>query len=352
MAKLSFGIFVVGLLVLQACSGAPGNNSSGRRGPSPTLAVEAVVLEPSELEEKIATTGTIFANEEVELKSEISGRVVGIYFQEGSRVKKGTLLVKLDDSDLKAQLKKLLVEENYARQDSSRQAQLMEVSATTQEVFDAAMNRLKTAQADMALVSVQIDKTEIRAPFSGVIGLRQISEGSYLTPSNIISVIQEVDPIKIEFKVSEKYASQVKPGMEISYTVTSSDKLYTASVYAVEPKIDFDTRTVAVRAKSRNPGMELFPGGFAEIEIILDRVEDALVVPSQAVIPDLNGQIVYLSKSGKVRQVSVDIGVRMERTTQLTAGVSPMDTVITTGLLQVRENMPIRIKEIKEIEND
>jgi len=312
--------------------------------------VEAVLLEPIELENKISATGTIMANEEVDLRIEVSGKVIGIYFDEGSRVKRGQLLVKLDDRDLKAELKKLQVQEEFAKQDSARQAQLMEVSATTQEVYDAALNRVNTAQAEIALVRVQIDKTEIKAPFSGIIGLREISEGSYLTPATSISLIQEIDPIKLEFKIPEKYVGLVKPGMKVNFKITSSDKLYTATIYAIEPKIDFNTRTVAIRAKSSNPGLELLPGGFAEIEIILEKLVDALVVPSQAVIPDLNGQIVFISKNGKAKRVEVNVGVRMERTIQLTEGVSAMDTVITTGLLQVKNDMAVKIKELKSID--
>ena len=312
--------------------------------------MEAVLLEPIELENKISATGTIMANEEVDLRIEVSGKVIGIYFDEGSRVKRGQLLVKLDDRDLKAELKKLQVQEEFAKQDSARQAQLMEVSATTQEVYDAALNRVNTAQAEIALVRVQIDKTEIKAPFSGIIGLREISEGSYLTPATSISLIQEIDPIKLEFKIPEKYVGLVKPGMKVNFKITSSDKLYTATIYAIEPKIDFNTRTVAIRAKSSNPGLELLPGGFAEIEIILEKLVDALVVPSQAVIPDLNGQIVFISKNGKAKRVEVNVGVRMERTIQLTEGVSAMDTVITTGLLQVKNDMAVKIKELKSID--
>ena len=327
------------------CSEGAGDSDVGQRVPL-LLTVETVVLYPEYLESKISTTGTILPNEEVELRSEISGRVIGIYFKEGSRIKKGELLLKLDDSDLKAQLKKLRVEVEYAKQDSSRQAQLMEVSATTQEVYDAALNRLRIAQADIELVGVQIDKTEIRAPFNGVVGLRQVSEGSYLTPAGVISQFQEIDPVKVEFKVPEKYAGQVKAGMNVDYTVSSSKNKFSAEIYAVEPRIDANTRSVTVRAKSANPMFELFPGGFAEIEIILDKMEDALIVPSQAVIPELNGQVVYLYKSGKVKQASVEIGVRSERTTQLTSGVMPMDTVIITGLLQVKDNMPIGVKSV------
>ncbi len=332
------------------CSGKAGNGESSVERTNTLLTVEAVVLQPQHLENKITTTGTILANEEVDLKSEINGRVVSINFEGGSRIKRGQLLVKLDDSDLKAQLKKLKVEVEYAKQGSSRQAQLMEVSATTQEVYDAALNRLKIAQADIELVTVQIDKTEIRAPFNGVIGLRQVSEGSYLTPASIISQFQEIDPVKVEFKVPEKYAGRVTDGMKVNYKVTSSNKEFSGIVYAVEPRIDANTRTVTVRAKTSNPKFELFPGGFAEIDIVLEVLENALVVPSQAVIPELNGQVVYLYKSGKAKQVAVEVGVRAERTIHLSSGVMPRDTVITTGLLQLKDDLPIEIKSL--IDND
>lgn len=345
---LSF-LSITGLIV--GCSSGSGSNiSQSEKRSSQPLAVEAVILEPQNLVERIEATGTLIPNEEVELKTEISGRVIGISFTEGSRVARGRLLVKLDDSDLKAQLSKLKVQEEYGRQDSTRQAELIEVGATTQEVYDAALNRLKTTQADIRLTQVQIDKTEIRSPFSGIIGLRQISEGSYVTPATTITNIQEIDPIKIEFKVPEKYVSRIKRGMDVSYTITSSDKSYTASIYAIEPKIDIDTRTVAVRALSANPAFELLPGAFAEIEVILNETSEALLTPSQTIIPELNGQVLYLYKGGKVVKVNVEIGVRNEKTIQLTKGVQPLDTVITTGLLQVKDGMPIEIKNIIELQ--
>lgn len=333
------------------CSEGAGNGTERQKRTTPTLAVEAIVLQAQVLENKISATGTIIANEEVELKSEVSRKVTKIHFIEGSRVKRGELLVKLDDRDLIAQLRKFRVAERFSKQDSSRQAQLLEVSATTQEVYDGALNRLMTAQADIELVKVQIEKTEIRSPLNGIIGLRQISEGSYLTPSVVISIIQEVDPVKLEFKVPEKYAGQVSKDMEVNFRMTNSQKEFHSVIYAIEPKIDFATRTVTVRAKSSNPNLELLPGGFAQIEIVLNKMNDALLVPSQAVIPDLNGQTVYLYKSGKVRRMAVDLGVRLERTVQLSSGVNPMDTVITTGLLQVREGMSIDIKRIVTLEN-
>jgi len=339
--------------IASGCSDGTGSNSvAGKTISNPIIGVEAVVVQPRSLENRIWTTGTVLANEEVELKSEVSGRVTAIRFDEGSRITRGLIMVKLDDSELKAQLKKLSVQEEYAKHDSSRQAQLMEVSATTQEVYDMAMSRLKTIQADKEVVMVQIDKTEIRAPFNGILGLRNISQGSYITPATIITDIQEIDPIKLEFKIPEKYANYIKPGMVVSFTVASSTQNFKAQVYAVEPKIDFNTRTVTVRAKSSNLGYELFPGGFADIAITLEKMDQALVVPSNAVVPDLNGQIIFIYRNGKVRQVGVEIGVRTERTIQITEGLNPMDTVIVTGLLQVKDGLPVQIKTINDIPFD
>ncbi|MBW6460389.1 MAG: efflux RND transporter periplasmic adaptor subunit [Bacteroidales bacterium] len=304
--------------------------------------VKAIVATPRELENRIYTTGTILANEEVEIRAELPGRITAINFQEGSYVKKGFLLLLINDSELQAQLKKLTLDEQLAREDVFRKEKLLEIKAISQEEFDIAQNQLGVIQANMELVSSQIDKTKIYAPFSGRIGLRHVSPGGFISSANLVARMQQTDPVKIEFTVPEKYIANITVGMQIEFTVAGNDSTFTGAIYAIEPRIDLSTRTFAVRARCVNPGNVLIPGAFARITIILEKISDALALPSEAIIPDMMGKKVMLVRNGQVKSVYVETGIHTEYEVQVTSGINPLDTVIISGLLQLRENMPVK----------
>lgn len=305
--------------------------------------VSGVVVFPKEIENKIYTTGSILANEEVEIRSEVSARVVNINFTEGGWVNRGDLLVKFNDMDLLAQLKKLLIEESLSKEDVYRKTKLLELAAISQEEMDIARNQLEVIQADIELVRSQIAKTEIFAPFSGQIGLRYISPGGFATPSMLIARLIEVDPVKIEFAVPEKYLGKIKNGSEVFFQTDSYDSTFTGIVYAVDPKIDPSTRSLSIRARCQNKEKLIFPGSYAKVEIVIEKLTNALIIPSEAIIPDIRGEKVYVSENGMVKIVYITTGIRGEREVQVSAGLQPGDTVITTGLLQLRENMKVDV---------
>jgi membrane fusion protein (multidrug efflux system) len=351
-------VFTMGLLMLPAAGmffliagctsdGSESRNPNAQRSATRGFLVEATVLKPRELLNKIYTTGTILANEEVELRSERTGRVTGIFFDEGSRVQKDQLLVKIDDSELRAQLKKVEIQEKLAGDEEYRKRQLWEMNGLSQEEYDISLNQLKTAQAEKELLQAQIAKTEITAPFGGVIGLRYVSTGGYVSSNTLIATLQEVDPIKIEFSVPEKYGSYIHKGTAITFTLTGSERVYNGTVFAAETRIDVATRTVRVRARSANSDRTLVPGAFAKIEIVLEKIPDALTVPSEAVVPELGGQKVFLFQKGVARSAAVQTGLRTEDEVQITAGVEPGDTLIVTGLLQLRDGLPVEISNLK-----
>ncbi len=305
--------------------------------------VNGVVVMPKEIENKIYTTGSILANEEIEIRSEVSGRVVKINFTEGGWVNRGDLLVKINDVDLQAQLKKLLLEVSLSKEDVYRKTKLLELDAISQEEMDIAKNQLGVIQADIELVGSQIAKTEIFAPFSGQIGLRYVSPGGFATPSMLIARLMEVDPVKIEFAVPEKYLGKIKNGTEVFFQTDSYDSTFTGIVYAVDPKIDPSTRSLSIRARCQNKEKLIFPGSFAKVEIVIEKLTDALIIPSEAIIPDIRGEKVYVRENGMVKIVYITTGIRGEREVQVSAGLQPGDTVITTGLLQLRENMKVDV---------
>lgn len=320
------------------------NNGAGNN----LLLVDVFIVKPDTIEDKIFTTGTLRANEEVQLSSESSGLIEEIYLKEGREVNRGDLLVKINDSELKAQLRRAEFRLNLAEDREARQKQLLEKGGISQEEYDATLNEVNVLRAEVALINAQIDKTEIRAPFSGMLGLKYVSAGSYINPTSRIAALQDIDPIKIDFSVPERYASQIEVGNQVIFSVQGIEGKQTATVYAKEPRIDSETRTLQVRAQSANPDGKLLPGAFADLELTLNTIEDALMVPTIALVPELQGQKVYLLKKGVVVPQSVQTGIRNESHIQITEGVSEGDTVLTTGLLQVRPQMKVQVNNVVE----
>ncbi|MEZ4912118.1 MAG: efflux RND transporter periplasmic adaptor subunit [Saprospiraceae bacterium] len=307
-----------------------------------TLTVDGIIAKESILSDAIQVTGSVLANEEVELRSEISGRVTGIYFSEGSFVKKGQLLVQVNDDELKAQAKKIEVEMELQREREDRQKQLLTAKAISQDEFDITSTNVKLLQANLDILQSQIKKTQILAPFSGKIGLKHISIGSIITTSTTIASLQETNPIKLDFNIPEKYNHLVKTGSQVTFTLANSTKNYTATVHAKEPKIDPQTRTVSIRAKASNPNQELVPGAFAEIKMKISQQYKAIKIPTVAYIPDINGAKVLSVKDGKVKPIPVKAGTRTENDIEVT-GISVGDTILTSGILQLKPQMPVHV---------
>jgi len=340
------GILVSGFLFLSSCTGKK-SETGGQGGPK-AVTVNGFVVTPRLLENKINSTGTMEANEEVQLRSETPGRIISINFNEGTYVRKGELLVKINDQELQAQLKKLQLEENLAMDDVYRKQKLLEMKAVSQEEYDISANQLGIIRAEIDLVKSQIAKTEIYAPFNGMIGLRHVSPGEYVSSTTLVALLIQEDPVKIEFSIPEKYREKAKKGTMIKFTVEGIDSIFTGQVYATEPKIDPSTRNVILRAVCSNPRNILVPGSFAKVVIVLESFADALVIPSESVIPQLNSEKVYICSNGKAVSRIVTTGIRTERGIQITKGISTGDTVILTGLLQLREGLDIRVKVPEE----
>ena len=318
-------------------------SSSNPRSGEVRIPVRGLVVTPQPLDNKIVATGNILATEEVELRSEVSGKVTQILFKEGSHVNKGDLLVKINDSELKAQLQKAESREKLLEEKESRQRRLREVNAISQEQYDEVLNDLTGVKAEVGLLNAQVQKTEIRAPFGGVVGLRFISEGSYIDPSTLIARMQDLSSVKIDFSIPEKYAAMTQRGNKIRFTLEGSSKINEGTIYAVEPKIDPVTRTLRLRALARNEREVIVPGSFAKIELLLKRQDDAVLIPTYALIPDLQGQSVYVAKNGRAALVPVETGIRTEDRIQILRGLGMNDTVVTTGLLQLRPGIAVAV---------
>lgn len=308
----------------------------------PPMAVQVHVLKGEPLDNSIVTTGTLMANEEVELVSELAGRVTLIGFDEGGSVSAGQVLVRINDDELQAQLRKAEANLKLATDDEGRKKQLLAVSGISQEQYDASQAALAGLKADADDLRARIAKSTIRAPFSGKVGLRSVSEGGYVASNTIIAKLQQTDPMKVEFAVPERYGRTMKPGATITFTLEGDTATYAGNVYAVDPSVDAATRTVKVRARSANKDGRLIPGAFAKVDVRLDRINDALVIPAEALIPDIQGQKVLLMKGGKAVSARVQLGNRSANSVQLTSGVQAGDSVIVTGLLALRDGAAVR----------
>ncbi len=311
-----------------------------------TLRVRAYRVIPILLTERLTTTGTVRANEEVEIVSEISGKISDIYFKEGSRVTVGQLLLKIDDSELAAERQRALYRVALAERAEARQRQLLEDGVISSENYDVAFGELNVLRAELQLIEAQLLKTEIRAPFSGVIGLRWVSPGSYLSSQTRIASLNELDPIKLDFAVPEKYSALMKVGDGISFEVEGFNRNFPGTIYAVEPSIDASTRSLRVRARCPNSDGALIPGAFANVDLVLRSIPDALTVPSIAVIPELGGKKVFVYEDGAAQPRSVETGIRSETAVQITSGLDEGDLVITSGILQMQPGLEIEIEEV------
>ena len=248
---------------------------------------------------------------------------------------------------MQAQLQRARYRLDLATERERRQQKLLEKGGISQEDYDATLNEVNVLKSEVQLIQAQIDKTEIRAPFTGRVGLKYVSDGSYISPTTRIASLQNINPVKLDFSVPERYVNRVKVGDVITFTVQGTDREFDGEIYAIEPKIDSQTRTLQLRALSDNEEGLLVPGAFADIELILETIDNALMIPTISLIPELQGQKVYLFKNGSVSEQRVQTGLRTAESVRIVEGIQPGDTVLTTGLLQAREGMPVRINEIQ-----
>lgn len=324
---------------------AIGPSVGGQRGGK--LSVEAVIIKPTKLDNKLTVTGSVQANESLELKSEGSGKITGLYFKEGKQVKKNDLLLQINDEEIRAQLQKQKYNKKLNEDNEFRQRKLLEKDAISQEEYDNALNRLNTTQADIRVLEAQLEKTKVKAPFDGVIGLRYISEGAYISPNTSIATLYNISPAKIEFAVPGRYSTQVTVGKRILFTIENDLKVYEGEVYAIEPRIDPETRTLKIRALADNSSGVLLPGQFVKVEVILESTDNAILVPTEAVIPEQGGKKVYIAENGKAKEVKIETGLRMERLLEVLSGLKANDTLITTGILQMRPGLDIEVSVIR-----
>lgn len=319
------------------------NTQSGRRA----LNVTAEVVKPRSLTDEIVISGELIPDEEVSLSFESSGKIVSIDFTEGSYVNKGQLLAKVNDGPLQAQLKKLESQLQLAQDRVYRQSALLEKDAVSKEAYEEAQTNLASLKADIELMKENIAQTELRAPFDGIIGLRQVSEGSYASTGTVVATLTKITPLKIEFAVPERYASVIKPGMNLTFNMEGHLESFPARIYATESKVDRVTHTLPVRALYANSRGELLPGRFTNIHLKTQEISDAIAIPTEAIVPEMGVDKVFLYKNGKAQPTAITKGIRNEARVQVLTGLNYGDTVITSGTMQLRTGLAVTLDEVK-----
>ncbi len=343
-----FGAVTAGVLSgCQSKKGGTGSAASQRqRGP---LMVEGFVVQPSSVSEDVEVSGTLLPSETTTIRSEVSGRITQLNFNEGTIVPTGFLLVKLFDQDLQAQLRKLQVQLEIAIKTVQRQRELLAINGISQQDFDLSALNVDNLKADIQTIKISISKTEIRAPYEGQIGLRNVSLGAYLSPADIITTLRDVKKLKLEFSIPEKYAKNIGKGYIVKFKVDGGKKIHEAVVLATEGNVDQNTRTLKIRAIVSGNDPELVAGIFAKVNLQMGQDSMALMVPTQAIIPQArNKQLIIFRKDSALFAV-VETGLRDSAYIQIMRGLHPGDTIVTTGLMAVRPNAKIKITKVNRI---
>ncbi|GHN00355.1 MexH family multidrug efflux RND transporter periplasmic adaptor subunit [Cytophagales bacterium WSM2-2] len=318
-------------------------NATRQSGP---VMAEGFVVEPHLESEKIEVPGSLLPTEETQIRPEVTGRIVILNIQEGTYVRKGEVLVKLFDQDLQAQLKKLQVQLEISNRTVERQRDLLKINGISQQDFDLSALAVDNLKADIQSTQIAISKTEILAPYDGKLGLRNVSMGAYVSPSDILTSIRQVDQLKLDFSIPEKYAKEIGVGYVISFRVDGGEKDHQATVLATEGNVDQVTRTLKIKAIVRENHKELVPGVFAKVNLQLGRQAKALMVPTQAVIPLARSKQIILFRKDSVQFLTVETGIRDSVFVQIVKGLKSGDTVVTTGLMSIRPKSKVKITKV------
>lgn len=349
LRRYSFSALLI-LLSLVSCNkkeeqaAAPAR--ARQQGP---LQVDAFVVQRSEVSEDVEVPGSLLPFEETAIRAEVGGRIVRLNIDEGANVERGTLLVKIFDEDLQAQLKKLEVQLKISQKTEERNRELLKINAISQQDYDLSNLNVENLKADIESTRIAISKTEIRAPYRGTMGLRNVSLGSYISPSDIVATIRQVDQLKLEFSVPEKYAKEIGKGYTVKFRVDNGVKDHNAKVIATENSVDQETRTLKIRAQVSERHRELVPGTFARVNLQLGKDENALLVPTQAVIPNIRNKQVVLYRKDSALFTVVETGIRDSAYIQILSGIKPGDTVVTSGLMAIRPNSKLKVAKVKTL---
>lgn len=341
------GIATIAVLSFNSCKSGKDDTAKGKPTAPKVLPVEIVVVQTAPLQNLYQSSGTLLSNEEISVYPETPGRITAINFKEGTRVRKGDLLVQLFNADIEAQIQKLKVQRKLAVTTKERQDELLEISGISKQEYDNTITNIASIDADIVYNEAQLRRLQIRAPFDGIIGLRNVSVGAIVSSATLITSIQQVHPLKLDFPVPDQYRGSVQVGAEFMFTVAGERDTLRAKVSAIQPAADAVTRTVTVRGIAPNPDSKLIPGGFANVYFPLSDNTQAIVIPSQCIIPTTKDRKVAIIKNGKAELVTVNTGMRLVENIEILHGLQAGDTVIATGIMQVKAGMDVKVTKVR-----
>lgn len=347
MKKIYISVLLVSVLL--ACKGKKEEKTSGGKpGGSPAL-VDVLIAAPEVLSNTLEANGTVVAQEWVELRPEVQGRLTFLQVPEGTVVNQGTVIARINDADLQAQINKTKVQLDLAQKTEARIAKLIAVGGINQADYDAALNQVNSLKADLVYTQSLIDKTVLKAPFTGLLGLRQVSPGAFVSPQTVIATLQQVDKMKVDFTVPEKYARLIRKGAEVQVqTDLSSADRHRAVITATEPQINSVSRNLRVRAVLQ--GARPNPGSFVKVYLTRRQDQPSILVPTNSIIPDDKSKQVVLIKDGKAMFTNVTTGIRTEDMVEVLSGVKKGDSVVVSGVLFCRPKSPVKIRGVKTVE--
>lgn len=342
-------VFILGSIaisILVSCGDKKDANGKGQGKPN-GLKAEAYIVAPQSFQSRFAASGSLLPNEQVEIHPEISGRVTAILFKEGSHVSQGQTLIQLYDGELRAQIQKLKAQRQLQAKTQDRQKELLAIGGISKQDYETTETQIQSIDADIAFAEAQLRSTRIVAPFDGTIGIRNISVGAIVSPATLITTLQQTHHLKIDFTVPDQYRKYIHTGTEVLFSVGNIKDTLKGLVSAIDPGAEANTRTVRVRVIIPNTDGKLVAGSFAQVIVPLQRDDRAILIPSQAVIPTTRDKKAAVVKDGKATLVTIELGERTNDKAEVLKGLQQGDTVIVTGLMQVKPGMDVTITKIR-----
>jgi membrane fusion protein, multidrug efflux system len=344
-SALSF--IIAGTLLMTSSCKEKKDTFKQKNNSGPTI-VDVIVASTEKISDRVEVNGTVVANEFAELRPEVSGLLTFLDVPEGKTVQKGTVIARINSADLEAQVNKSAVQLQLAETTEQRLKKLLDINGVNQADYDVAVNQINTLKADILYTKALIAKTIVKAPFTGVVGLRKVSAGAFVTPNNIIATMQQLSNLRIDFTIPEVYQKYVVKGGNVDVKVDpDSDEMQTARIIATEPQVNQSTRNITVRAQL-NSG-QTSPGSFVKVYLRSNADKTSILIPANSIIPESRSKKVVVLKDGKALYITIETGARQEDYVEVTKGLNVGDSVVVSGVLFTRPDAPLKVRSVRSL---